>query len=60
MSYASIKLRKEISKKADELLKLLSSYEEFCSDEDGDIDVSIVYDYSSTLYDLMNIFDRED
>lgn len=57
MSDAQIKLRKEISIKAAELSKLLYLYEEFCDDN---IDVSVVYDYGSRLYDLMNIFDHED
>lgn len=57
MSDESVKLRKEISYKAAELGRLLYLYEEFCDDN---IDVSVVYDYGSRLYDLMNIFDRED
>lgn len=56
MSDESIKLRKEISIKAAELIKLLYSYEDFCDDN---IDVSVVYDYGSRLDDLMNIFDHE-
>lgn len=59
MSDKSVKLRKEISKKADELSRLLYLYEKFCYDEDSDIDVSVIYDYSSRLDDLMNIFDHE-
>ena len=57
MSDAQEKLQKEISIKAAELSKLLYLYEEFCDDT---IDVSVVYDYGSRLYDLMHIFDRED
>lgn len=60
MSDTQIKLRKEIAIKAAELGKLLYLYEKFCSSEDGDIDVNVVYDYGSRLYDLTHIFDHGD
>lgn len=58
MSDVPIKLRKEISIKSAELLKLLYSYKDFCDNDDNL--VSVVCDYESMLYDLMHIFDCED
>lgn len=57
MSDMQIKLRKEISIKPAELIKLLYSYKDLC---DNSTEINVVYDYSSMVYNLMKIFDSED